>query len=76
MISPVSVVKLLREKGQFVKNHPTFYSFLKGNFGKGVSKGTIIEIKVKRPDGEEEVETAKLQESDIPLFEIIKEFLE
>ena len=66
----------MREKNQFIKNHPTFYSFLTDSFGKKVSKGTTIEIRVCEPNEVERVETIEIQESDIPLFKIVEEFFE
>ena len=74
MINPITVMKVISEKGQFIQNHPTFYSFLVESFGKGTPEGTIIEIKVKKPDGVEVSEHVGIQESDVPLFNAIKDF--
>ena len=33
MINPITVMKMLNERHQFIQNHPDFYPFLKENSG-------------------------------------------
>ena len=41
MINPITVMKMLNERHQFIQNHPDFYPFLKENFGEGIRAGDI-----------------------------------
>ena len=71
-INPTMMIKLMGAKATFERNHPKFFSFIKAVFSKPLEEGTIIEIAVSRP-GEEPVKTnIKLQQSDLELFEELR----
>ncbi len=76
MINPITVMKMLNERHQFIQNHPEFYPFLKENFGNGIEPGTVIEVSVKRPgeDGERKV-MMEVQESERAFFKAAQEIL-
>lgn len=76
MINPITVMKMLNERHQFIQNHPEFYPFLKENFGNGIEPGTVIEVRVKRPgeDGERKV-MMEVQESERAFFKAAQEIL-
>ena len=76
MINPITVMKMLNERHQFIQNHPEFYPFLKENFGNGIEPGTVIEVRVTRPgeDGERKV-MMEVQESERAFFKAAQEIL-
>lgn len=76
MINPITVMKMLNERHQFIQNHPEFYPFLKENFGNGIEPGTVIEVSVKHP-GEDVERKIKMevQESERAFFKAAQEIL-
>ena len=76
MINPITVMKMLNERHQFIQNHPVFYPFLKENFGDGIEPGTLIEVTVKHPGEDEERKvTMEVQESERAFFKAAQEIL-
>ena len=76
MINPITVMKMLNERHQFIQNHPEFYPFLKENFGNGIEPGTVIEVSVKRPGEDEERKVmVEVQESERAFFKAAQEIL-
>lgn len=73
MFDPSSLMKLMNAKNQFTANHPKFAAFLGRVFSRGLEAGTIIEITVKRPDEEPITANMRLQQSDLELFEGLKD---
>ena len=70
MINPAAAMKVMKAKNQFVSNHPKFFrNVLTG----GVQEGTIIEITVTRPGEEPLTTNMKVQQSDIDLFQSLKD---
>lgn len=72
MMNPAAIMKLMAAKSKFDKNHPKFGAFLKAAFGGGVEEGTIMELTVKKPNGEELTTNIKVQQSDLELLEELK----
>ena len=68
-----AMMKMMAAKNQFEKNHPKFFSFCKAAFGRGVEVDTIFEIKVTKPNGETLTTNLKVCQSDLDLFEGLKE---
>ena len=75
MINPLNLMKLLNERHEFIKNHPDLYPFLKETFGSDISKGSTIELKVTTTEGIEKEIKMTIQESEQPLFNTLKEFI-
>ncbi len=73
MINPASLMKLMSAKNKFVSNHPKFAAFLGMVFSRSLEAGTIIEVSVKRPNEEAVTANMKLQQSDLDLFQELKE---
>ena len=70
MINPITVMKMLNERHQFIQNHPDFYPFLKENFGEG------IEVTVKHPGEEQERKvTMEVQGTERAFFKAAQEIL-
>lgn len=72
MMNPASMMKIMAAKAKFDKNHPKFGAFLKAAFGGGIEEGTILELTVKKPGGEELTTNLKVQQSDLELLEELK----
>lgn len=73
MMNPASIMKIMNAKNKFTENHPKFVAFLNTVFAKGIAEGTVIEITVTRP-GEESITTnMKVKQSDLDLFDELKD---
>lgn len=72
MMNPASLMKIMAAKSKFDRNHPKFGAFLKAAFGSGIEEGTIMELTVKKPGGEELTTNIKVQQSDLELLEELK----
>ena len=68
-----AMMKMMAAKNQFEKNHPKFFSFCKAAFGRGVEVDTIFEISVTKPNGEKLTTNLKVCQSDLELFEGLKD---
>lgn len=66
---------LTRMKLKFLSNHPKFAFFVKNIFSRKIEAGTIIEITVKRPGENPITSNIKVTESDIELFENVKDII-
>ena len=66
---------LTRMKLKFLSNHPKFAFFVKNIFSRKIEAGTIIEITVKRPGENPITSNMKVTESDIELFETVKDII-
>jgi len=64
-MDPSKLLKLNNAKNTFVNNHPKFPMFLKAVRKDALKEGTIIEIKVTTPEGNEINSNLKIRESDI-----------
>ena len=73
MINPAAAMKVMKAKNQFVSNHPNFAAFFRNVLTGGVQEGTIIEITVTRPGEESMTTNMKVQQSDIDLFQNLKD---
>lgn len=75
MINPMNIVKMIGERKAFVKNHPDFIHFILKEFGETIEPGTVIELKVTRPDKDPEVASAKIRHDDKKLLEAVRQVL-
>lgn len=72
-MNPASIMKLMSAKAQFERNHPKFVAFLKAVFSRSIEEGTVLEITVTRPGEEPVTANIKVQQSDLELFQELKE---
>lgn len=63
-----ALMQLEKEWSAFKARHPKFPLFMKAVYGKALSEGTVIEIKVTAPDGEVLNSNLKLKEEDLELI--------
>ena len=50
-MNPMALMKIMNAKTKFNASHPKFGAFLNAAFAGGIQEGTIIEMKVTKPDG-------------------------
>ncbi|MGN0317550.1 MAG: hypothetical protein ACI4E1_06370 [Lachnospira sp.] len=72
MVNPATMVKLMGAKNKFSASHPKFVAFLKAVFSKGIIEGTVVEISITRPGEETITSNIKINESDLELFDSLK----
>ncbi len=65
-------MKLMSAKNQFESTHPKFVAFFKTVIAQKISEGDVIEITVTRPDGTTVTGNMKVQQSDLDLFNELK----
>ncbi len=63
-----SIMKMKGAWDTFTKNHPKFMPFMQAVGREAVMDGTIIEVKVKSPEGKEYNTNMKITQSDLELF--------
>ena len=73
MNNPMAMMKIMGAMNKFRDNHPKFMSFLGYVFQGGMPEGTVIEITVTKPGQESVTSNMKLTQSDLDLFESMKE---
>ena len=71
-MNPKDMMHMLGAINSFKSEHPKFASFLKNIVSGGVTEGTVIEIKITKPDGQSVAGNMMVKPSDIELFEDLK----
>lgn len=66
------VMKLKGAWDTFTASHPKFPMFSKAVLNKGIKEGTVIEISITDPDGTPISTNLKVTQSDLELFEMLK----
>ena len=72
-MNPMDMMQFAGRIGIFKKQHPKFRLFLKSVASKGLTEGSIMEVKFKAVDGEEYIANIKMTEDDIQTINMIKE---
>lgn len=67
-----AIMQLKKEWDGFQLRHPKFPSFLTAVQQKGITEGTVIEIQITAPDGSTLNSNLKVQQSDLAMFQTIK----
>lgn len=74
MMNPAILIKLMSAKDKFVGNHPKFAAFIKQVvLGGGLTEGTVVEITLTRPGEAPISANLKVLQSDLELFEELKD---
>jgi hypothetical protein len=73
MINPASAMKIMKAKNQFTQNHPKVVAFFQNVLTSGITEGTIIEVTVTKPGQEPMTTNMKVKQSDIELFQGLKD---
>lgn len=72
-MNPMALMKIMNAKNKFNARHPKFGAFLNAAFAGGIQEGTIIEMKVTKPDGTEMTTNLKVNQSDLELLQELRE---
>ena len=71
-LNPKTLISIKKGFDTFRSNHPKFISFI-GNVGSAqVKEGSILELKIVNPDGEEFVTNLKANQDDIEFLKMIR----
>ena len=72
-MNPMALMKIMNAKTKFNASHPKVCAFLNAAFAGGIQEGTIIEMKVTKPDGTEMTTNLKIKQSDLELLQELRE---
>ena len=72
-MNPMAIMKIINAKTKFNASHPKFGAFLNAAFAGGIQQGTIIEMKVTKPDGTEMTTNLQIKQSDLELLQELRE---
>lgn len=72
-MNPAAMMKVMGAVNTFKGNHPKFIAFLNYVFSSGISEGTVIEITVTKPNEEPITSNMKVTQSDLDLFDSLKD---
>lgn len=72
MPNPLELMKFADRLNIFKNQHPKALNFFANAFGPGFREGTVIEMKVIDPDGNETFGNIKVTAEDLQTIEIIK----
>lgn len=71
-MNPMNLLKMKQSLAQFTNQHPRFAMFIRDMFQERIREGTIIEISVQQPGEDKIVTNMKVQQSDLELFDELK----
>ncbi|MGI6057324.1 MAG: hypothetical protein ACOYBD_10135 [Bilifractor sp.] len=72
-MNPMILMKLKERLKLFQSQHPKFQMFLHAVGEQAIEPGTIIEVKVTRPDGKEMVTNLRLTNDDVESVRMVSE---
>ena len=72
-MNPQDMFKLMAEIGRFKADHPKAVAFASSIARDGVAAGTVLELKVTSPQGEEKICNFRVNERDVELLTMMKE---
>ena len=71
-MNPMEMMKLAGRLGIFKQQHPKFGKFLKAVAAKGLTEGSVMEVKFKDTDGKDYVANIKMTPEDIETIDMIR----
>ena len=74
MINPAKFFQMKALWDRFTANHPKFPKFLLAAAQSSIGEGTIIEVKITKPNGDEIASNLRLTADDMELFRELKTF--
>ena len=72
-MNPAAMMNVMGAMNTFKGNHPKFMAFLSYVFSSGFPEGTVIEITVTKPGEEPVSSNMKVTQSDLDLFDSLKD---
>jgi hypothetical protein len=73
MINPNMIFQIKNLWDRFERNHPKFPKFVQAVGRECIESGTVIEISVTRPNGENLTSNLRLNEEDLELIRAIRD---
>lgn len=74
-MNPMNLLQFKNAWDTFRSNHPKFPRFLSAICQKSIQEGTVIEIRVTTPDGQETASNIRLKADDVTLFQQLRELI-
>ena len=74
MLNPAKFFQMKMLWDKFTANHPKFPKFLQAAMGASIGEGTVIEVKITKPNGDSIASNIRLTQEDMELFREIKNF--
>lgn len=71
-INPIMMMKLASRWKKFNEEHPKVVPFFRAVAGSGIQAGSVIEIKVTDPAGQEYVSNIRVTPDDMETVEMLK----
>ena len=71
-MNPMDMMQIAGRLSTFNEQHPKFGLFVKSVAASGLKEGTIIEVKVKEPDGQEYISNIRMTKEDAETVEMLK----
>lgn len=72
-MNPTAMMKIMGAMNTFKENHPKFMAFLNYVIAGGFPEGTVIEITVTKPEQEPITSNMRVTQSDLDLFDSLKD---
>ncbi|MGN0515328.1 MAG: hypothetical protein ACI4GD_13715 [Lachnospiraceae bacterium] len=72
-MNPLKLIQVKQAWDKFNQTHPKLMPFIRAVGNSGMHPGTVIEISVTTPEGQNYTTNIKVCESDLELIESIKE---
>ena len=72
-MNPAAMMKVMNAMNTFKANHPKFMAFLSYVFQGSFPEGTVIEITITKPGQESITSNMKVTQSDLDLFDSLKD---
>ncbi|MCI9123617.1 MAG: hypothetical protein HFH35_05990 [Eubacterium sp.] len=73
MVNPSMIFRMKSMWDAFISNHPKLPRFFRAVLSRPMEEGTIIELIIRHPNGDELASNVKLTASDLELIEQLKE---
>ncbi|MBQ3392269.1 MAG: hypothetical protein IJG52_02535 [Lachnospiraceae bacterium] len=71
-LNPMEIMKLGDRLRIFREQHPRVESFIRDNFNRSMQEGTVIEMKVTKPDGRTSICNFRVSKEDLETVEILR----
>lgn len=72
-MNPMDMMQIAGKIGTFKQEHPKFEMFVKDRLMNGLEAGTVVELKIVKPDGETAVTNIRVTDNDVELFSALKD---
>jgi hypothetical protein len=73
MMNPAVILKFKSDWEKFTSNHPKFEGFLSAMGRTNMQEGTVLELNVTTPEGENLCTNIKLTQSDLEMIANLKQ---